>query len=591
MENSTFFGAQASYPQRGSDRDARRRVAHLGMSNTITSEEVNYLVFRYLLESGYTHSAFTFGHEALVLENDFDATGVPPGALLGFLQRGVSYAEIEAHVARLHAERVKRSTSCEENGALAPETVSSADKKDARTPVVVNLADVHRALVNRPKRRRNVVAVEAPARRSATGPDTAAAPETLYTVHDSEVTVLYGHTAEVFAIAWNPVHEYLLASGSGDATARIWAVPAGPSGRTAVAPPLELRHQSSEERQPRGSPTLSSGTDEVTVNSTSGAPLAPGNARQRRAPSRDVTALDWSSDGHHLATASYDGAARVWSSTGALERMFTVHVGPVLSLKWNSTGKRLATSSVDHSVAIWDTFSGRMEQQVQLHRAPVLDVDWQSEDTLASSGSDKMIYVWRVGEPKPLRVFCGHQDEVNSIKWDPTGTLLASASDDCTVKIWRPIRQSGTSVSLASRTSNGQNVSSSSDYLVQDYTDHTKEVYTVRWSPGTNHYLASASFDSTVRIWEPAHGAAKATLTLARHFGPVFSIAFSPCGQYLASGSSDRNMLIWSLREGGKLIRVLRCQGGIFEVAWNATGSKVAAALSNGTVAITDLRM
>ncbi|KAF6003591.1 Transducin (beta)-like 1 X-linked receptor 1 [Cyanidiococcus yangmingshanensis] len=560
------------------------------MSNTITSEEVNYLIFRYLLESGYTHAAFTFGHEALVLESGIDGLGVPPGALLGFLQRGVSYAEIEAHVARLHAERLKEGADRRENGSMLAETVSSADKKSHMQPVVINLAEVHRTLVNRPRRRQRT-AVEVPAVKQETAPAEAMAADALYTVHDTEVTVLYGHTAEVFAIAWNPTQEHLLASGSGDATARIWAIPSGPSGRTAVAPPLELRHQSLDEHRPLTSPTLSSATDDVTMDSASGAPVASSGSRQRRAPSRDVTALDWSPDGRRIASASYDGATRVWTSTGALERLFSIHTGPVLSLKWNSTGKRLATSSVDHSVAIWDVFSGRLEQQVQLHRAPVLDVDWQSEDTFASSGSDKMIYVFRVGESKPLRMFYGHQDEVNSIKWDPTGTLLASGSDDCTVKIWRPIRQSGLATTPGETSPDGPSSGSSCDYLVHDYTDHTKEVYAVRWSPGANRYFASASFDSTVRVWDPAHAGGAPTMVLSRHFGPVFSIAFSPCGQYLASGSSDRNMLIWSLREGGKLIRVLRCQGGIFEVAWNVTGSKVAAALSNGTVAITDLRL
>jgi transducin (beta)-like 1 len=560
------------------------------MSNTITSEEVNYLVFRYLLESGYTHTAFTFGHEALVLESDIDVDGVPPGALLGFLQRGVSYAEIEAHVARTHAERLKKGTERQENGAMLAETVSSADKKAHAQPGVVNLAEVHRALVNRPRRRQRPVA-EVPALKPESGPSETMASEALHTVHDTQVTVLYGHTAEVFAISWSPTQEHLLASGSGDATARIWAIPSGPSGRTAVAPPLELRHQNLDDYRPLSSPTLSSATDDVAMDSASGAPVTSSGLRQRRAPSRDVTALDWSPDGRHIATASYDGASWIWTSSGTLERVLTIHIGPVLSLRWNSSGKRLATSSVDHSVAIWDMVSARLEQQVQIHRAPVLDVDWQSEDTFASSGSDKMIYVFRVGESKPLRIFYGHQDEVNSIKWDPTGTLLASGSDDCTVKIWRPIRQSGPAMAPGPKSPDNQSLGSTCDYLVHDYTDHTKEVYTVRWSPGANHYLASASFDATVRVWDPAQTGDASVMTLSRHFGPVFSVAFSPCGHYLASGSSDRNMLIWSLREGGKLIRVLRCQGGIFEVAWNATGSKVAAALSNGTVAITDLRM
>jgi transducin (beta)-like 1 len=47
-----------------------------------------------------------------------------------------------------------------------------------------------------------------------------------------------------------------------------------------------------------------------------------------------------------------------------------------------------------------------------------------------------MIYVCKIGEQRPVKSFIGHQSEVNAIKWDPTGSFLASCSDDWTAKIW-----------------------------------------------------------------------------------------------------------------------------------------------------------
>ena len=41
----------------------------------------------------------------------------------------------------------------------------------------------------------------------------------------------------------------------------------------------------------------------------------------------------------------------------------------------------------------------------------------------------------QVGESRPLKQFRGHLDEVNAIKWDPTGQMLASCSDDCSAKV------------------------------------------------------------------------------------------------------------------------------------------------------------
>uniref|UniRef100_A0A3B1JWH3 Uncharacterized protein n=1 Tax=Astyanax mexicanus TaxID=7994 RepID=A0A3B1JWH3_ASTMX len=56
--------------------------------------------------------------------------------------------------------------------------------------------------------------------------------------------------------------------------------------------------------------------------------------------------------------------------------------------------------------------------------------------------------------------------------------------------------------------------------------------------------LFSASFDSTVRLWDVDRGVCIHTLT--RHQEPVYSVAFSPDGKFLASGSFDKCVHIWS---------------------------------------------
>ena len=77
---------------------------------------------------------------------------------------------------------------------------------------------------------------------------------------------------------------------------------------------------------------------------------------------------------------------------------------------------------------------------------------------------------------------------------------------------------------------------------------------------------------------------------LDKHSDPVYSVAFSANGQYLASGSFDRCLHIWDVRSGA-LIKTYKGEGGIFEVCWNADGTKVAACFSSKTVAVLDVRM
>lgn len=59
----------------------------------------------------------------------------------------------------------------------------------------------------------------------------------------------------------------------------------------------------------------------------------------------------------------------------------------------------------------------------------------------------------------------------------------------------------------------------------------------------------SASFDSTVRLWDVERGICIHTLT--KHQEPVYSVAFSPDGRHLASGSFDKCVHIWNTQVGG----------------------------------------
>lgn len=58
----------------------------------------------------------------------------------------------------------------------------------------------------------------------------------------------------------------------------------------------------------------------------------------------------------------------------------------------------------------------------------------------------------------------------------------------------------------------------------------------------------SASFDSTVRLWDVERGICIHTLT--KHQEPVYSVAFSPDGRHLASGSFDKCVHIWNTQVG-----------------------------------------
>uniref|UniRef100_A0A8C8C3D1 Uncharacterized protein n=1 Tax=Oncorhynchus tshawytscha TaxID=74940 RepID=A0A8C8C3D1_ONCTS len=509
----------------------------------ISSDEVNFLVYRYLQESGFSHSAFTFGIESHISQSNINGALVPPAALISIIQKGLQYVEAEV--------------SINEDGTLFDgRPIESLSLIDAVMPDVVQT----RQQAYREKLAHQQQAAGAGSASGTQGPQpgstkngeggTAANGEengahALANHHadmmevdrnvaipQNKAMVLRGHESEVFICAWNPVND-LLASGSGDSTARIWNLSENGTGSSTQ---LVLRH------------CIREGGQDVPSN-------------------KDVTSLDWNSEGTLLATGSYDGFARIWTKDGDLASTLGQHKGPIFALKWNKKGNFILSAGVDKTTIIWDAHTGEAKQQFPFHSAPALDVDWQSNNTFASCSTDMCIHVCKLGQDRPVKTFQGHTNEVNAIKWDPTGSLLASCSDDMTLKIW----------------------SMKQDSCVHDLQAHSKEIYTIKWSPtgpGTNNpnanlMLASASFDSTVRLWDVERGVCIHTLT--RHQEPVYSVAFSPDGRHLASGSFDKCVHIWNTQTGA-LVHSYRGTGGIFEVCWNATGDKVGASASDGSV-------
>ena len=155
-----------------------------------------------------------------------------------------------------------------------------------------------------------------------------------------------------------------------------------------------------------------------------------------------------------------------------------------------------------------------------------------------------------------------HGDEVNAVSFSPDGSLLATASDDNTVRI----SDSRTGRKIARVT-------------------HEDEVNAVSFSPDGS-LLATASDDKTVRISDPRNGRKFARV---HHEDKVNAVSFSPDGSLLATASDDNTVRISDPRTGRKIARVTH-EDEVNAVSFSPDGSLLATASDDKTVRVSDPR-
>ncbi|NCS59334.1 MAG: protein kinase [Microcystis aeruginosa G11-04] len=118
--------------------------------------------------------------------------------------------------------------------------------------------------------------------------------------------------------------------------------------------------------------------------------------------------------------------------------------------------------------------------------------------------------------------------------------------------------------------------------LDKTLTGHSDCLDSVAYSPD-GRYLASGSRDNTIKIWEVATG--KELRTLTGHSEIVFSVAYSPDGRYLASGSRDNTIKIWEVATG-KVRTITGHSGWVFSVAYSPDGRYLASGSADKTIKI-----
>jgi WD40 repeat protein/predicted Ser/Thr protein kinase len=250
------------------------------------------------------------------------------------------------------------------------------------------------------------------------------------------------------------------------------------------------------------------------------------DTRERRAllgHTEGVWRVGFDPAGRRIASASFDGSARIWSVADAVElAVLQGHTDKVTGVDFSPDGERITTASYDGTVRVWDPDTAAQLAILRGHTGKISALVRSPDGhTLATASDDGTARLWPDNDSINAIVLAGHEKPVWSISFDETGERVATGSFDGQARVWR--------------TSDGT--------LLHSLVGHADAVWDADFGPGER--VITVSNDNTVRVWSLASD--DPPIVLSGHDAGITSLAVTPDGERIVSASSDGTAKLWRL--------------------------------------------
>jgi len=271
----------------------------------------------------------------------------------------------------------------------------------------------------------------------------------------------------------------------------------------------------------------------------------------RRGHGSFITSCAYSPNGQRIVSAAGDGVVKVWEAQTLTEVMTLVaHSDVVWDCQYSPNGRHIASASGDKTVKIWDANTGVAIATLVGHSGGVRVCAYSPNGKrIVSAGADGTVRLWNAETGTEVCIFGDARWEILTCAFSPDGRRIVSGSPGSkeSLRIWDA--ETGAEVI--------QLVGHLSGAL-----SHSSGVRCCAYSPNGDRIVAGSS-DKTLTIWDAATGAL--VDTLVGHDGSVEACAYSPDGKWLVSGSGDKTLKVWEVAAvdvaptGGHLETVWSC--------------------------------